>query len=124
MIFHDLSKDAYSNYILTRRRLDFYNTGMRPGSESSETLTLAYRLATLPIARFSVHLRAVDTLFLPPYKGSTIRGAFGSTFRRVICIRKNLSSCTECMLRTTCAYGCIFETRGEEGSSVLEAPRP
>lgn len=54
-------------------------------------------------------IKAVDMLYLPYYKGSTFRGGFGNTFRRVVCALKRLD-CTDCMLRSKCIYAYVFET--------------
>jgi len=51
---------------------------------------------------FSKYLLTIiptENLTLPPYKGSTLRGGFGSVFRRISCIDKNVQSCKECLLR-------------------------
>ena len=44
---------------------------------------------------------------LPPYKGSTLRGAFGHAFRRVAC---PFRACPPCLVPKTCPYTYIFET--------------
>ena len=44
---------------------------------------------------------------LPPYKGSTIRGAFGHAFRRAAC---PFRACPPCLVPKTCPYTYIFET--------------
>jgi CRISPR-associated endoribonuclease Cas6 len=37
-------------------------------------------------APFQFLLRALDTISLPAYKGSTLRGAFGHAFKKVVCV--------------------------------------
>jgi CRISPR-associated endoribonuclease Cas6 len=37
-------------------------------------------------AQFQFLLKALDTINLPAYKGSTFRGAFGHAFKRVVCV--------------------------------------
>jgi len=44
---------------------------------------------------------------LPPYKGSTIRGAFGHAFRRAAC---PFRACPPCLVPKTCPYTYVFET--------------
>jgi len=65
--------------------------------------------SNLKFAVFKFCCRAVDTLNLPVYKGSTLRGGFGITFRRVVCVTK-LPACQPCILRDRCSYSYIFET--------------
>jgi hypothetical protein len=68
-----------------------------------------FRYATLGIT-----MRAEEPARLPPYKGSTIRGAFGHAFRRVAC---PFRACPPCLLPKTCPYSYVFETppRDETG---------
>lgn len=71
--------------------------------------------------------RAVETLQLPEYKGSTIRGAFGHVFRRVSCpiLCRNQATC---ILRYRCAYSVCFETPIPEHAAIMRkypfAPHP
>jgi len=64
---------------------------------------------------------------LPPYKGSVLRGGFGSAFRRVSCALRT-GDCGPCSLREVCPYGYVFETSPPPGSEVLsnlrDVPRP
>ena len=41
---------------------------------------------TLEFAYMRLHFKARGHLRLPPYKGSTFRGAFGVAFKRAVCI--------------------------------------
>lgn len=66
-------------------------------------------------------------LYFPPYKsGNIVRGAFGSIFRRLVCI----PSCRDakiCDVRTTCPYARVFEpkaARDEGPSGLADWPRP
>lgn len=55
---------------------------------------------------------------LPPYLGSTLRGALGHALRKIAC----LPMCRDpkdCILRERCAYAYCFETHVPKGSSVL-----
>jgi len=51
------------------------------------------------VAKFEFEIEAVDDLHLPPYKGSTFRGAFGHAFRRVSCSEKQRTTCDDCPLK-------------------------
>jgi integron integrase len=43
-------------------------------------------LAKIAVGRFRFHLRAQTPLLLPPYLGSTLRGAFGLSFKGAVCL--------------------------------------
>jgi len=80
-------------------------------------------------ARYEVVLEAGEAgLLLPAYKGSTLRGGFGSVFRRIVCSQKQHEKCGECLLKETCPFAYIFETSPPSGSAVLRnytsVPRP
>ena len=61
------------------------------------------------ISKFMITLDPLEEIILPQYKGSTFRGAFGTVFRRVVCINKK-SDCIDCFLKEKCIYSYIFET--------------
>jgi hypothetical protein len=61
------------------------------------------------LAYLRLTLEAKATLFLPPYKGSTLRGDFGASFRKVSCVM-NKQGCNAGQLNQQCAYAYIFET--------------
>jgi len=58
-------------------------------------------LKQLYLAKYRFTLRARETLILPAYKGSTLRGGFGSVFHKLICVNKN-KDCSNCLLRDKC----------------------
>ena len=71
-------------------------------------------------SRLSLTLRAEEPLRLPPYAGSTFRGAFGHAFKRVACPLRR--QCEGCAHRAVCVYAYVFETPGTtDGSSLLRA---
>ncbi|TCS78926.1 CRISPR system precrRNA processing endoribonuclease RAMP protein Cas6 [Tepidibacillus fermentans] len=77
----------------------------------------------LQIARFEVIYEVGSYgVNLPPYKGSTIRGAFGHIFKMVAC------TCGSEDHLDNCIYQYIFETKPPENSEVLKKyesiPRP
>lgn len=80
---------------------------------------------TLDTYEFSIRTR--ESLFLPPYKGATLRGGFGHAFRRVVCAMRH-KTCPECLLRRHCVYSYVFETPMPVGSDIMpdqvQAPRP
>jgi hypothetical protein len=79
----------------------------------------------LGVFRFT--LRAETEAHLPQYKGSALRGAFGGTLKRVVCIRRDLD-CEACLVRPSCIYTHIFETIPPEGIAAFHgqkyAPHP
>ncbi|MCD6484770.1 MAG: CRISPR system precrRNA processing endoribonuclease RAMP protein Cas6 [Candidatus Odinarchaeota archaeon] len=50
-----------------------------------------------------------DDFSIFPWMGTTIRGVFGYTLRRISCTTR-LSSCDNCKLKAKCPYNIIFET--------------
>ena len=66
-------------------------------------------LRKIRYARFRMEMTAVSRLQLPPYKGSTFRGAFGHTFKRLVCVKRDLH-CPTCLIRDRCVYYYAFET--------------
>ena len=66
-------------------------------------------LDDLTYSKISLTLRATTNMLLPPFKGSTFRGAFGNEFKDLVCLNRE-ADCDACVLRETCAYHYIFET--------------
>lgn len=82
---------------------------------------------TFEFYRFRFQFRSAGTLYFPPYKsGNIVRGAFGSIFRKLVCI----PSCRDakiCDVRSTCPYARVFEpqaARREGPSGLADWPRP
>jgi hypothetical protein len=73
-------------------------------------LSLPYPLPRLPYIRLRFTLRAADRAFLPPFKGSLLRGAFGHALRRSVCTMGPAQPCPDCLLRRACVYTRVFET--------------
>ncbi len=61
-----------------------------------------------------------DTI-LPHYKGSTLRGIFGRSLKRLVCVLKR-QECGNCLLRERCLYAITFETKNSSPPYVLEPP--
>lgn len=64
---------------------------------------------------------------LPEYKGSTIRGVFGRSLKKVVCALRR-QSCEGCILNATCAYSFLFEGAGlgvgpREGERAPSPPK-
>jgi hypothetical protein len=88
-----------------------------------------YTLPEIPWLRLHFELRALEPARLPPYKGSTLRGAFGHALRRTVCAMGPAQSCETCRLRPACIYPKLLET-SIEGTpppflrGIRSAPRP
>lgn len=82
------------------------------------------------LAKYEVVLEAgQEGLILPPYKGSTLRGGFGSAFKRLVCFQKSPgTTCHECLLVSNCPYSFIFESSPPPDAKILrnyrDIPRP
>jgi CRISPR-associated endoribonuclease Cas6 len=81
----------------------------------------------IAIGNFEFILEARDAINMPPYKGSTLRGGFGSAFRRIVCIVKG-QECAGCLLKGKCVYSYIFETPPPADTKIMRkyeaAPHP
>ena len=66
-------------------------------------------LSHFKFAQFQFILKAQDCLYLPAYKGSTLRGGFGHAFKKVVCVRRE-KICDSCLLKGKCVYSYVFET--------------
>lgn len=92
-------------------------------------------LSRFRLAVLELHLEARDTIILPTFKGSTLRGAFGHAFRRITCVgrTRDAKDCGDCSLIQVCPYHYVFESspmRGDSGelegplSNYDDVPRP
>ncbi len=87
-------------------------------------------MALLPDLKYSIlkfHLLVDSPMRLPPFKGSTIRGGFGTAFRRAVCVTRK-DSCDKCILRDNCVFSYVFETPVPSNAEILrkypKAPHP
>jgi hypothetical protein len=53
-------------------------------------------------------LRAAGEVHLPPFVGSTLRGALGRSLRRLVCATR-LPACPGCPVRSACAYAALHD---------------
>ncbi|MFQ6052026.1 MAG: CRISPR system precrRNA processing endoribonuclease RAMP protein Cas6 [Candidatus Hydrothermarchaeota archaeon] len=78
--------------------------------------------------KFRFFLRPLEDIELSSFKGATLRGGFGSAFRRIVCLKRDLPGCQACPLKKVCVYSFIFETSPSENSTKLrkmkDIPRP
>jgi hypothetical protein len=72
---------------------------------------------TFDLFAFRFHFQARDPIYFPPGKSAnTVRGAFGSIFKQLVCIPECRET-PQCEHRAGCPYARIFEP-----SAVLEGP--
>jgi hypothetical protein len=64
---------------------------------------MANPLDKFRIAQFEFNLKAKEPLDLPAYKGSTLRGGFGSAFKKIVCVNRE-RVCESCLLKGKCVY--------------------
>ncbi len=84
-------------------------------------------LSRFIFAQFQFHLKAIENINLPAYKGSTLRGAFGHAFKKVVCVKRE-RECEACLLKAKCVYSYVFETPPPSDTSKMKkypyAPHP
>ncbi|GAN32034.1 MAG: CRISPR system precrRNA processing endoribonuclease RAMP protein Cas6 [Candidatus Brocadia sp. AMX2] len=72
----------------------------------------------IPYKRFTFIFEAEEEIYLPSYKGSTFRGAFGTQFKKVVCALKK-GDCRDCLLKQRCVYAYIFESYSPDEANIL-----
>jgi len=93
-----------------------------------EKLNQALPENSFTLAQYRFHLTPREALEVPAVnKGTTIRGGFGTIFRRLVCIDLRLE-CATCDLRYTCPYTRVFKPFVPPGAERLsrnqDIPRP
>ncbi|MBI3946591.1 MAG: CRISPR system precrRNA processing endoribonuclease RAMP protein Cas6 [Armatimonadetes bacterium] len=77
---------------------------------------------------YRFRLQCQQTVTLPPFSGSTLRGAFASTFRRLSCQQPQRRECAGCVLEGVCAFPAVFEPRppaeATKAGGFASFPRP
>lgn len=73
-------------------------------------------------SRYTLRLRAVDAVRLPPFKGSALRGGLGRALKRAACMVKGVE-CLDCAFRATCPYAYLFETPPPPDAAMLRLYR-
>ncbi len=59
---------------------------------------------------YHVFVKLLDNAILPPYKGSTFRGAFGKCLKKAVCTTRK-KECADCLLVSHCLYARFFENK-------------
>ena len=78
------------------------------------------------LGRYQFTCRFIEDALLPPYKGSTFRGAFGNALKKVVCAVRE-KNCSRCLLAARCVYARAFENvtpAPGEASRQVAPPHP
>ncbi|MBD3374421.1 CRISPR system precrRNA processing endoribonuclease RAMP protein Cas6 [candidate division KSB1 bacterium] len=66
-------------------------------------------IPVIPFLTLRFNLASLGQAFLPSFKGSMLRGAFGHALKATVCTMPASQSCRDCLLCNRCAYTQIFE---------------
>lgn len=78
-------------------------------------------LRTFRLAHYRVTLIPEGMIFMPAFnKGSILRGAFGTSLRKLVCAVDRSISCDSCILKDRCAYTLIFNPIGINPAKRLQ----
>jgi hypothetical protein len=77
----------------------------------------------LAIARYQFIFKVKNSIRLPEYAGSALRGAFGHALRHLACMTR-AKTCTGCLLSSNCPYIQIFEPQQVITGSLRLATPP
>lgn len=77
---------------------------------------------TFPFIKLRLTFRALQDMNFPLYAGSTLRGIFGKSLRRVSCLARR-ADCAGCGVTATCPYAVVFEN-GHLSNGGDEVPNP
>jgi len=75
------------------------------------------------IGRYDFGCTLLGEALLPPYKGSTFRGAFGGALKRAVCVAR-LKECPTCLLASRCIYAQTFESGSRETENISVKASP
>ncbi len=77
--------------------------------------------------RISLTYKLKEDMASSSFFGSLLRGGFGATFKREVCLRRD-RDCTKCILKDKCPYLYIFETPIPKNTEIMRkytsAPHP
>lgn len=76
-------------------------------------------IRNLTAARFRLQCRPIERIVLPEYKGSTFRGVLGWRLRKVICVDREATDCTGCLLGQKCLYKYLFSPPLPENTQFM-----
>jgi hypothetical protein len=77
----------------------------------------------MQIGCYRISATLLDDAILPPYKGSTFRGAFGGCLKRAVCAVKQ-KECSDCLLSSRCVYARLFEAKQWDTAASVRTAAP
>ncbi|MFN8672082.1 MAG: CRISPR system precrRNA processing endoribonuclease RAMP protein Cas6 [Candidatus Sericytochromatia bacterium] len=83
----------------------------------------------ISLSKYEIIIKPRNNLVLPKEnKGNTLRGGFGITFKKMVCVKDFNFKCKECDFFKNCPYPIIFEPSPPEDAEALsknsDIPRP
>ncbi len=85
-------------------------------------------LLDLAIAPLVVDALALDLVSLPQHPSSTLRGAFGSALKDLVCVHRERPECVGCPHGPSCSFPPLFSPHADPGQpgtrGFEELPRP
>lgn len=78
----------------------------------------------LSIYKYDVIAKFKEPAILPVYKGATLRGAFGITFKNNVCINKKIENCNKCFISNKCVFRQIFNVEIVDEGKSQSFPQP
>lgn len=75
------------------------------------------------LIKLRLTFKALQDMNFPIYAGSTLRGIFGKSLKRVSCLAKQ-EQCEGCAARQTCPYASLFENGQVSSGKNEEIPNP
>ena len=79
------------------------------------------------VESLNFHCAFTGDAILPPFKGSTLRGAFGYALKKITCALPRMQ-CADCILAASCCYSLVFESekldRNRAGYAARLAAKP
>lgn len=78
---------------------------------------------------FHFTAEVTEDILISEFKGSTFRGGFGNSFKRLVCINPKEKDCYKCIVNKNCSYHKIFNSNIDEETScklniATTAPHP
>jgi hypothetical protein len=77
----------------------------------------------LHIGVYRITLVALEPVELSDFSAATLRGAFGWSFKRMVCYQPQVTTCEGCLLRGQCPYPRVFEPAPPPGTIYAEQER-
>lgn len=86
-------------------------------------------LNNLSFSVFQFTAEVTEEIFISEFKGAALRGGFGKSFKRLVCINPYENDCNRCIVNKNCSYHKIFNANVKVETSRLlniatTAPRP